>query len=70
VPRHVPQSAGDRGTEQRGIGIIGASWGEPYAPMPNGLRCAVGLRGEEEALLGKMLPVFGNFFPLPFAELG
>jgi hypothetical protein len=38
--------------------------------MPNGLRCAVGLRGEEEALLGKMLPVFGNFFPLPFAELG
>ena len=39
-------------------------------PMLYGLRRAVGLRGGQEALLGKMLLVLGNFFPLPFAELG
>jgi hypothetical protein len=40
----------------------------PLCPMACAAPWACG--GEEEALLGKMLPVFGNFFPLPFAELG
>jgi hypothetical protein len=60
---------GEDGTEHRGIGGhrgYGPGHHAPYGPYD----CAVGLRGGQEALLGKMLLVLGNFFPLPFAELG